>query len=220
MKVCLVVLTQGKYLGKEIPIAQDKFIIGRDAQCNLRPASQLISKRHCGLFIRDDRVFVQDFASTNGTFVNDEPIKGEIALANEDRLTVGPLTFRIMLRKSVAVDERTPLPVNKKTQPEVNEEDMAATLLLSSVDQPPAAHVDEQGVPLGSTVLDSLPQPPPSEGPKEEVPNKEQDKSAEDAKAEKSREEKAKAADADTSAAANAILTKYLRRPRHSREDK
>src|SRR5262249_55671643 len=161
--------------------------IGRDAQCNLRPASQLISKRHCGVFVRGERAFAKDFGSTNGTFINDEPIKGETELRNEDRLTVGPLTFRIDLQKSVSVDQRTPVPVNRTA--EVSEEELAATWLLSSVDNPPpTGNLDEQGVPTGSTVLDAL-QVPAGEAPKEEVPSKDK---AEEVKAQKTREEKAK----------------------------
>ena len=47
MKLSLLVLTPGKMEGKSIPITIPQFVIGRDPQCNLRPASALISKRHC-----------------------------------------------------------------------------------------------------------------------------------------------------------------------------
>ena len=38
-------------------------------------------------------MFVRDFGSTSGTFVNGRQIKGEIELLNGDELRVGPLLF-------------------------------------------------------------------------------------------------------------------------------
>jgi pSer/pThr/pTyr-binding forkhead associated (FHA) protein len=210
MKVSLVVLTEGKYAGKEIPITFDRFLIGRAAECNLRPSSQLISKLHCGVLTRGERLFVKDFESTNGTFINNERLVGEKEVRDRDELMVGPLSFRIALRGAVVpINEPTPVPT--KTPAEADEEELAGTLLLSSLDKaPPSGAVDEQGVPLGSTVLDRL-GPAPENAADATAQNKKPD---DQSPATKTKEEKAKAAAADTSAAASAILTKYLRRPR------
>src|SRR6266508_1359935 len=97
MKLGLVVLTTGKQEGKLLPIALPQFLIGRDPQCHLRPASAAISKRHCAVIQRDGKVFVRDFDSTNGTFVNDVQVKGESELHNEDSLKVGPLLFTVKI---------------------------------------------------------------------------------------------------------------------------
>jgi len=71
MKISLVVLSTGSAAGKALPINAAQFIIGRDPGCNLRPASAMISKRHCAVIVKNNQVFVRDFDSTNGTFVND-----------------------------------------------------------------------------------------------------------------------------------------------------
>src|SRR5437773_4550316 len=97
MKLSLVVLTEGKSEGKVIPITLSQFLIGRDPQCQLRPASALISKRHCAVLVRNGRVYVRDFDSTNGTFVNEKPVKGEAELQDADQLKVGPLDFRVKI---------------------------------------------------------------------------------------------------------------------------
>ena len=67
MKVSLVVMNPGKTQGHAIPITLSQFIIGRDPQCNLRPASPDISKRHCAILIKNGKVTLRDFDSTNGT---------------------------------------------------------------------------------------------------------------------------------------------------------
>src|SRR5437870_7798007 len=95
MKLSLVVLTPGKMEGKAISITLSQFLIGRDPQCQLRPASALISKRHCAVLVRSGKVYVRDFDSTNGTFVNEDAVKGEKELCDADQLKVGPLDFRV-----------------------------------------------------------------------------------------------------------------------------
>src|SRR5262245_8649897 len=96
MKVNLVVST-GNAAGKVIPITLSQFVIGRDPQCQLRPSSAVISKRHCAVLIREGKVFLRDFDSTNGSFVNDEQVKGEVELRHDDRLKVGPLEFTVQI---------------------------------------------------------------------------------------------------------------------------
>jgi pSer/pThr/pTyr-binding forkhead associated (FHA) protein len=97
MKLSLVVMTEGKQQGKVLPITLAQFLIGRDPQCHLRPASPLISKRHCALIQRDNKAFIRDFDSTNGTLLNEQPVKGEVELHNDDQLKVGPLHFGVRL---------------------------------------------------------------------------------------------------------------------------
>ncbi len=101
MKLSLVVLTPGANQGKALEIKLSQFVVGRDPQCHLRPASPMISKRHCALLQRDGKAFVRDFDSTNGTFVNNAQIKGEVELHDGDQLKIGPLLF-IRRRRSTA----------------------------------------------------------------------------------------------------------------------
>jgi predicted component of type VI protein secretion system len=110
MKVSLVVAS-GVHQGKVIPITGPQFLIGRDAQCQLRPASQAISKRHCGVLIRDGKVYVRDFGSTNGTLVNDTQIQGvEVGVTDGAKLRLGPLDFTIRIEYAAPKPDGTPLP--------------------------------------------------------------------------------------------------------------
>src|SRR5262245_64148006 len=96
MKLSLVV-AQGVHTGKVIPVTAAEFVIGRDPQCQLRPASPAVSKQHCALTVRDGKVFVRDCGSTNGTFVNGEQVAAEREVKAGDRLKVGPLEFDLMI---------------------------------------------------------------------------------------------------------------------------
>jgi pSer/pThr/pTyr-binding forkhead associated (FHA) protein len=114
MKLSLVVKAAGKQQGKSLPITLSQFVVGRDPQCHLRPASPLISKRHCALLQREGKAYIRDFGSTNGTFVNDQPVKDEVELHDNDVLKIGPLHFQVRLEQAPAVVKAaTPKPPTK-----------------------------------------------------------------------------------------------------------
>ncbi|HEV3145267.1 MAG TPA: FHA domain-containing protein [Gemmataceae bacterium] len=216
MKLSLVV-AQGIHQGKVIPIPVAQFIIGRDEGCQLRPASQAISKRHCAVLARGGRVFVRDFGSTNGTFVNDAQVTGEQEIKDGDQLKVGPLEFKVRIDKSsgslapsrlepkpakTAAGAETPAP-SAETKADVpahesesaahTREDEMAAMLLATDDGPPEPITSDK-IPEGSTVFDV-----PSMGTDPGAPKKPDEKKQETG---------------DTRSAADAILRKYMRRPR------
>ena len=110
MKLNLVV-AQGVHSGKVIPITTADFIIGRDPQCQLRPASPAVSKQHCGIAVRDGKVFVRDCGSTNGTFLNGEQVAGDREVKSGDRLRVGPLEFDLKFEADSQAASPAPQPV-------------------------------------------------------------------------------------------------------------
>lgn len=110
MKVSLVVAS-GAHQGKAIPIVGPQFVIGRDPGCQLRPASQAVSKQHCAVLVRDGKVYVRDMGSTNGTQLNDATLKSEEReVKTNDLLKVGPLDFTVRIEPTVAKEDGTPLP--------------------------------------------------------------------------------------------------------------
>ncbi|MEO1524934.1 MAG: FHA domain-containing protein [Planctomycetota bacterium] len=98
MQVKLKVLT-GSHEGTEIPVAGDKFLIGRSESCQLRPKSDSISRKHCILVVRDGRVLIQDLKSRNGTYVNEKklPVDRAKVLNAGDHLKIGKLAFELLI---------------------------------------------------------------------------------------------------------------------------
>jgi pSer/pThr/pTyr-binding forkhead associated (FHA) protein len=202
MKINLLVLTAGTMQGKAIPITLTQFLIGRDRQCHLRPASPLVSNRHCALLVRSGKVYARDLGSTNGTFVNKQRLTGEVLLHDQDHLQVGPVAFQVRLEATPRVQKPAPVPVPRAPVEAVDDEAMAALLLAlpEEGDSPSAVRgVDSEGVPTGSTVmnvpvpaaLDELPDPA-AETQKPAVPP----------------------TNYDTSAAAKSLLQKYRQQSR------
>ncbi len=206
MKLSLVVVTAGKMQGKSISIANPEFIIGRDPDCHLRPASPLISKKHCAFLVQGEKATIRDFGSTNGTMLNNEPITGDRPIANGDIVKVGPIEFRVDMEVTAAPVRRTPSP---RSMPSEADDAAAAMFLSLGDDESPGSTVDGQGVPTGSTIMETIHLPTETPPPGDmDAPKPGDEKAKKDLMA------AAKAQAANTSVAAKAILEKYMRRPR------
>src|SRR5579871_2367311 len=94
-------VVEGKQQGAVIPLNRKKFLIGREEDCQLRPNSDLVSRHHCVFTVDDFTVRLRDLGSTNGTFVNDERLTGQVVLKAGDRVSVGKLSFEIVVREGV-----------------------------------------------------------------------------------------------------------------------
>ena len=111
-----LVVVQGKPKGKEIPILVSPFLIGRGAECHLRPNNELVSRRHCVLTIHGQEVRIRELGSSNGTIVNGERLTEELTLCDGDLIQVGTLCFEVKIQ-GVAVPAKpaaapsTPAPV-------------------------------------------------------------------------------------------------------------
>lgn len=103
MKISLKVLS-GNHEGKLIPIKDEKFFIGRGDDCQLRPKSESVSRRHCALVQKDGRLLLMDLKSRNGTYVNDKQLSPDKAkiLKTGDRLKVGQLEFEVVIEIGIA----------------------------------------------------------------------------------------------------------------------
>ncbi len=94
MRVKLKVIG-GKNDGKEIKILVPEFIIGRGEEAQLRPNSDLVSRRHCAIRIGNGAVTIEDLGSRNGTFVNGERLSSVHIAKSGDVLRVGQLQFEV-----------------------------------------------------------------------------------------------------------------------------
>jgi len=125
MQVKLKVMA-GSHAGTEIGVSVDKFLIGRSESCSLRPKSESVSRKHCIIVMRDNKVLVQDLNSRNGTFVNEKrlpPDKAKV-LVGGDKLRVGKLEFEVLIEHGLQAAKR----------PEVKDVGEAAARTVESAD--------------------------------------------------------------------------------------
>jgi pSer/pThr/pTyr-binding forkhead associated (FHA) protein len=124
----------GGHDGKLIAVNSDKFLIGRSEECQLRPKSESISRRHAAIVRKDGRILLIDLKSRNGTHVNEQlldPSKAKV-LKNGDVIRVGKLEF-------VAVLE---VGIDKVKKPEIKTVEEAAARTASSVNDSRFEEVD------------------------------------------------------------------------------
>jgi anti-anti-sigma regulatory factor len=107
--------------------------------------------------LREGKVYVRDLGSTNGTYLNEERVRGELELHHGDALRIGPLDFDVEFEVTPGVEKVTPMPPTKA--PAKAKETDAAAILLSLPDARGNAGAggsspDPDDVPGGRTEMD------------------------------------------------------------------
>ncbi len=70
--------------------------IGRDATCEVPiPVDKFISRRHARILVVSPECFLEDTDSTNGTFVDDNRLKGRVLLRKGQSFRVGKTWMQI-----------------------------------------------------------------------------------------------------------------------------
>jgi two-component system cell cycle response regulator len=94
---CLVAI-YGPNLGRRWMLDRPELLIGRDESCDLVVPIETVSRRHCRLSVRPEGAFARDLGSTNGTWVEEEPVgsRSDRGLRCGDRLRLGGAIFRYL----------------------------------------------------------------------------------------------------------------------------
>ena len=100
--IAKLVIASGKRAGRAISMKRDKLLIGRAEECDLRPLSEEVSRKHCAIIQKDDVLWAKDLRSRNGTFVNGHRISEPKQLADGDLVRVGSLELKV----SIAVEPK------------------------------------------------------------------------------------------------------------------
>jgi two-component system, cell cycle response regulator len=85
----------GPSLGKNHPVDRDLITIGREATNTIQIDHENVSREHCKLEKIPPSIYIQDLNSTNGTYLNDVPIKRE-RLRHGDLIKVGGVVFKFI----------------------------------------------------------------------------------------------------------------------------
>jgi pSer/pThr/pTyr-binding forkhead associated (FHA) protein len=76
------------------PLLADYLVIGRGRECHIRAEDDgAMSRKHATITRDGVRFMLADLESSNGVFVNDEPIEAPYELKVNDRIEIGNQTF-------------------------------------------------------------------------------------------------------------------------------
>lgn len=158
---------EGKQAGVVIPLSVRRFLIGREQDCQLRAASDLVSRHHCVISVDDFTVRIRDLGSTNGTFVNGLRIDSSVTLKGGDRIQIGKLAFVLQVEAPVSVSVGGPLE-DRVDEPEVVSSSMILPGPLTETEIPTSAYSEETTLITGkkmSTPSEAAPPPGPAPEP-------------------------------------------------------
>ena len=86
----ILVVTRGQegYVGREVPILSSPFTIGR-GKATLIIKSDKVSRVHAEIDILDDKFWIRDVTSKNGTYVNGVRIEDYQMIKDDDTISLG-----------------------------------------------------------------------------------------------------------------------------------
>jgi len=95
----LVVEEQGDNLalkkGSVIPI-RGSITLGRTEENNVVLSDKYVSSTHAKIYSKNDKYFLEDLKSTNGTILNGVKINGMVEIFVGDQIQIGSLTFKVI----------------------------------------------------------------------------------------------------------------------------
>jgi hypothetical protein len=89
-----------RYAGRDFPLSEGRFVIGRSEECQLCLDDPVASRQHAQVVVEGDVARLSDLRSRNGVYLNGDRVQGELVLKDGDKIRVGmqEVTF---VRRSV-----------------------------------------------------------------------------------------------------------------------
>jgi hypothetical protein len=103
-----LVIENGLNKGDEYIVHRPVTLIGRNESCDLIVSDPLVSRRHCQILWDGVYCTVEDLGSTNGTYINGQPLTAAYALRPGDRLQVADVIFSFADPQATLIGQRWP----------------------------------------------------------------------------------------------------------------
>lgn len=84
---------------QKLDFNKDEILLGRASSCDLTVDNPNISSEHAKITHENNAYYIVDLKSTNGTFVNFNPIKGKTKIYEGDKITLGVYTFEFSINQ-------------------------------------------------------------------------------------------------------------------------
>jgi hypothetical protein len=91
--------------------------LGRSADNDFKIQHDTISRFHCEVEVLDESMWAHDLDSSNGTFVNDQPVDGRVQLETGSLLRLGDVTMEIQDAPAPVEAEAPPACTNHPALP-------------------------------------------------------------------------------------------------------
>jgi ABC transport system ATP-binding/permease protein len=96
-------IKSGPDSGKVVELTQKELVIGRTAPSDLIIVHPEVSRRHARLVYQQGNYILEDLGSSNGTFINGQPVRGPQVLANGAEIQLGTQVRLVFSQQPVPV---------------------------------------------------------------------------------------------------------------------
>lgn len=93
--------------------SEAKYVIGSEKSLSLHLSDPGISSRHAEVYLENDKWWIKDLGSTNGTFINGLPISRPTEVIPRDKIVIGKVEIQVVERKDA--NEETKKKKNSET---------------------------------------------------------------------------------------------------------
>ena len=95
-----LITTQGSHAGTAATIHPGYYLVGRHKECQIRPKSKSVSRRHCLLLHNDDGFGAMDLKSSSGTWINGSRLHPHEwrVLRDGDQIRFGKVAFTVSIK--------------------------------------------------------------------------------------------------------------------------
>jgi diguanylate cyclase (GGDEF)-like protein len=103
-EACLInIYPTGRGMGRRHSLGEQPVVLGRGTNCDVQVDEHSVSRRHARIELTGEVFYAFDLQSTNGTFVNEQPIE-QAPLNDGDYLRVGNCIYRFLAGGNVEAD--------------------------------------------------------------------------------------------------------------------
>lgn len=99
-----LMVRQGSGIASLRHFAQPEIILGRDPGSDVPLLDDRVSARHAQLVYHHGQWWLEDLASTNGTFLNSTPISMPTVITSGDEIMCGNIRLTISLSENVIIE--------------------------------------------------------------------------------------------------------------------
>jgi len=125
-----LIVERGRNKGQVFELLADNTTLGREKYNTIRIEDESLSKSHCLIERQGHSYYLKDLSSTNGTFLNQQPIT-EIKLTSGDKIGLGDTI--LIFRKDKREERKGMNTITDETSKEMKRGKGYATLLSESV---------------------------------------------------------------------------------------
>lgn len=157
-------LLDGKTQGLFQP--EGVWIVGRDRRVNIPIREQCMSRLHAAIqYVHDEGFYLIDLGSTNGSFVNSEPVWQRQLLKDGDQIRLGSVAISFFTCQTSQTLKSAPPEILAKIQAMAGKEDTAIKepTTASTAKSTPCLADNNQSKETASFPLNSLKEEPPSD---------------------------------------------------------